>query len=138
MIPQALGRTLTQDLHAATHWGKNKLTDFLSKAYYIPGLKQTAQDISEGCPTCQQVNAKQGRRTHPGVCKRGKLPEDHREVDFTKVRPPSNGYKYLLVFVDTFSGWPEAYPTKNCLDCYKISSQWTHTSLRTANCHRVR
>lgn len=23
------------------------------------------------------------------------------------------GYKYLLVFVDTFSGWVEAFPTKH-------------------------
>ncbi|XP_045661053.1 endogenous retrovirus group FC1 Env polyprotein [Ursus americanus] len=34
------------------------------------------------------------------------------EVDFTEVRPGRYGNKYLLVFIDTFSGWVEAYPTK--------------------------
>ena len=34
------------------------------------------------------------------------------EVDFTEVKPARYGNKYLLVFIDTFSGWVEAFPTK--------------------------
>ena len=26
-------------------------------------------------------------------------------IDFTEVRPGKHGYRYLLVLVDTFSGW---------------------------------
>ena len=33
-------------------------------------------------------------------------------MDFTEVKPGKYGYKYLLVFIDTFSGWVEAVPTK--------------------------
>jgi transposase InsO family protein len=33
-------------------------------------------------------------------------------VDFTEVKPKKFGYKYLLVFIDTFSGWVKAFPTK--------------------------
>jgi transposase InsO family protein len=33
-------------------------------------------------------------------------------VDFTEVKPGRYGYKYLLVLIDTFSGWVEAFPTK--------------------------
>lgn len=36
----------------------------------------------------------------------------HWEVDFTEVRPGKYGCRHLLVFVDTFSGWIEAYPTQ--------------------------
>jgi transposase InsO family protein len=47
---------------------------------------------------------------------RRRLPTDHSgaywEVDFTEVKPAKYGNKYLLVFIDTFSGWVEAYPTK--------------------------
>ena len=32
--------------------------------------------------------------------------------DFTEVKPEKYGYKYLLVFVDVFSGWVETFPTK--------------------------
>jgi len=34
------------------------------------------------------------------------------EVDFTEIKPGKYDYKYLLVFIDTFSGWVEAFPTK--------------------------
>ena len=33
-------------------------------------------------------------------------------MDFTEVKLGKYGYKYLLVFIDTFSGWVEAFPTK--------------------------
>ena len=60
---------------------------------------------------CQQVNAyaaksKQGKRP------RGEQPGVYWDVDFTEVKPGKYGYKYLLVFVDTFYGWVEAFPTK--------------------------
>ncbi|KAL6084130.1 hypothetical protein STEG23_032496 [Scotinomys teguina] len=43
---------------------------------------------------------------------RGHWPGIHWETDFTEVKPGLYGYRYLLVFVDTFSGWIEAFPTK--------------------------
>jgi hypothetical protein len=43
---------------------------------------------------------------------RGEWPEVYWEVDFTEVKPGKYGYTYLLVFVDIFSGWVEAFPTK--------------------------
>jgi transposase InsO family protein len=33
-------------------------------------------------------------------------------VDFTEVKLGRYGYRYLLVLIDTFSGWVEAFPTK--------------------------
>ena len=44
---------------------------------------------------------------------RGALPGTYWEVDFTEVKTGRYGYKYLLVFIDTCSGWTEAYPTKH-------------------------
>ena len=34
-------------------------------------------------------------------------------MDFTEIKPEKYGNKYLLVFIDTFSGWVEAFPTKS-------------------------
>ncbi|KAK1336355.1 LOW QUALITY PROTEIN: hypothetical protein QTO34_004161 [Cnephaeus nilssonii] len=42
----------------------------------------------------------------------GSSPGEHWEVDFTELPSGLGGYRYLLVFVDTFSGWPEAYPAR--------------------------
>ena len=49
--------------------------------------------------------------TNPGARQRGTQPG--WEVDFTEIKPGKIGCKYLLIFIDTFSGWIEAYPTKN-------------------------
>ena len=35
-----------------------------------------------------------------------------RQVDFTQMPKTKGNLKFLLVFVDTFSGWVEAYPTR--------------------------
>jgi len=43
---------------------------------------------------------------------RGDRPGVYWEVDFTEIKPEKYGYKNLPVFVDTFSGWVEAFPTK--------------------------
>ena len=53
-----------------------------------------------------------GKRQHTGIRYQGERPGQHWEIDFTEVRPGKYGYRYLLVLVDTFSGWVEAYPTK--------------------------
>ena len=53
-----------------------------------------------------------GKKQHMGTRYRGEKPGKHWEIDFTVVRPGKYGYRYLLVLVDTFSGWVEAFPTK--------------------------
>lgn len=49
---------------------------------------------------------------NPGTRLRGKKPGDYRKVDFTEAIPRKHGYRYLLVFTDTFSEVDEAHPTK--------------------------
>ena len=48
----------------------------------------------------------------PGKRLRGNQPGAYWEVDFTEIKPARYGNKYLLVFIDTFSGWVEAFPTR--------------------------
>ena len=43
---------------------------------------------------------------------RGSLPGTDWQLDFTHM-PTVKRSKYLLVLVDTFSGWVEAFPTTN-------------------------
>jgi hypothetical protein len=43
---------------------------------------------------------------------RGDQPGAYWEADFTEIKPAKYGNKYLLVFIDTFSGWVEAFPTR--------------------------
>jgi transposase InsO family protein len=49
---------------------------------------------------------------HTGTQVLGRVPGQSWEVDFTEVKPGRYRCKYLLVLIDTFSGWVEAFPTK--------------------------
>jgi hypothetical protein len=54
-------------------------------------------------PTPKTTYARRERGTSLGI---------YWEIVFTEVKPGKFGYKYLLVFIDIFSGWTEAWPTK--------------------------
>ena len=73
---------------------------------------ETASSIVTSCKVCQLNNAYPQSQTAAGTRLRGTRPGIYWEVDFTEIRPGKYVYRYLLVFVDTFSGWTEAFPTK--------------------------
>ena len=45
------------------------------------------------------------------IQRRGAYPGEDGQMDFTQM-PVSQGYKYLLVMTDTFTGWIEGFPTQ--------------------------
>ena len=64
------------------------------------------------CAQCQAINVgrtKMGREKR----ERGKEPGIYWEIDFTEMKPGKYGHKYMWVFVDTFSGWVEAFSAKH-------------------------
>ena len=91
--------------------GKQANSNCLKINYYIPGLKQLVEQIIHNGMPCQKVNACRGK-ADPHKRPWGDKPGTYSEVDFTDIKPGKYGYKYLLVFIDTFSGWVEAFPTK--------------------------
>ena len=70
----------------------------------------TGREIIQACKACQLMRT--GKKQHTGTRYRGEEPGQHWEIDFTEVRPGKYGYRYLLVLVDIFSGWVDAFPTK--------------------------
>jgi transposase InsO family protein len=61
----------------------------------LPRL-EVADSVVKLCVLCQLVNANPSR-----------MPPER-----TVVKPAKYGNKYLLVFIDTFSSWVEAFPTR--------------------------
>ncbi|KAG3259972.1 hypothetical protein H1C71_029664, partial [Ictidomys tridecemlineatus] len=55
---------------------------------------------------------------------RGTRPGQFCEVDYTEIKPARYGLKYLLIFVDTFSGWIEAFPTKKEMAQMVVKKIW--------------
>ena len=67
-------------------------------------------------------------RYAPGRRLGGDRPGAYWEVDFIEVKPAKYGNKYLLVCIDTFSGWVEAYPTTTTTTKKKIPMLWLRKS----------
>lgn len=98
-----------------THLGQKKikmLVDKEEEKQLFLGKDKILQQVTANCDICAQVNAGHNRVPR-GARARGNRLGTQWEIDFTEVKPGLYRYRYLLVFVDTFSGWVEAYPTKH-------------------------
>jgi hypothetical protein len=92
--------------------GTKKLKEIVkSSTYYVIKLSNVAKEIINKCEACALTNAGHHKNA-PGRGLRGDWPGTYWKVDFTDVKPAKYGNKYLLVFIDTFSGWVKAFPTE--------------------------
>ena len=113
ILPEKLGIELLWKIHNATHLGARKMQDLVRTAKtVIKDSQAKIKNIVSDCKACLLTNPTKTSGATKGARERGTCPEAYWEVDLTEVKPGQYGYKYLLVFIDTFSGWVEAYPTK--------------------------
>ena len=110
-LPQGVLRQIVLDIHTSTHLGQNKVEQLIKKYYAGHNLRDIIASTITRCQTCAKVNA-QNTKLPPLVRYRGKSPGELWEIDFTEMTKGKSGYKYLLVLIDTYSGWVEAFPTK--------------------------
>lgn len=68
-------------------------------------------EIVKNYNVCQVTNAAASKR-NPIIQYQSTKPGVYQEMDFMEVKSGKLGHKYLLVFIETFSGWPETFPQK--------------------------
>ncbi|XP_042647296.1 protein NYNRIN-like [Tyto alba] len=106
IIPSRLLWHFTREEHRKRHWGAEALYSHLIKEIVARNLYTTVRQVTRQCDICLRTNPK----NVPQIGK-GNGPGQQWQVDFTEL-PRKGGYRYLLVLTDTFSGWPEAFPTR--------------------------
>ncbi|XP_063280479.1 protein NYNRIN-like [Prinia subflava] len=111
VVSSLILRELAQREHENTHFGVENLLKHLKKVVIGKGMADIAQSVVSKCEICCKNNPDTRKRVVLGVTKAGDLPGDYWQIDFAEL-PRKEGYRYLLVLVDTFSGWPEAYPCR--------------------------
>ena len=112
ILPEELGKQVLLRLHQAPHLGTRKMQDLIRRAKItMRDVRSTIENILSTCKACQLTNTARHPANH-GSRERGSRPGAYWEVDLTEVKPGKYGYKCLLVFIDAFSGWEEAFPTK--------------------------
>ena len=72
---------------------------------------KTLKNIIKRCEVCQKHNPKTEKLALSALQQSGKYPGEGWEIDFTH-RPKANGYYCLQAWVDTFTGWIEAFPCR--------------------------
>lgn len=67
--------------------------------------------MTQQCDLCLQTNPQSTPKLEIGQIGKGNGPGQQWQIDFSEL-PRKGGYRYMLVLTDTFSGWPEAFPTR--------------------------
>ena len=112
-LPGNLQWKLVNSFHATTHLEEKSLQRWLEMSFRGTGLQMTIRQVVSSCPICQ-LNDPQGAQRPQLVqpvqwC--GTYPGEDWQMDFIQM-PVSQGNKYLLVMIDTFTGWIGGFPTQ--------------------------
>lgn len=111
IIPSYLLWSLVQKEQEKTHWGMDALCNYLKDRIMARRLQGAVIQVTRQCGLCLRTNPKNIPKPKAGQIGKGCGPGQQWQIDFTEL-PRKGGYQYLLVLADTFSGWPEAFPTR--------------------------
>lgn len=111
VVPTKVMKTILETEHNKCHWGAEALVKFLKREIISNQMLTLAKRVNAMCPTCLRNNPIVRKQIQLGKIQVGPEPGDYWQIDFSEL-PKAQGYKYLLVYVCTFSGWPEAFPCR--------------------------
>ena len=112
-IPQSFQLPLLEAVHDSLgHQGSERVYFTLRERFWWHHMYANIRDYVKTCDTCQRI--KRNYHHHPAPL----IPLPPGDT-FSRVHidhanmPPVDGYKYILLIRDSFSGWCEAFPTKS-------------------------
>ena len=109
-LPGNLQWKLVNSLHATTNLGEKALQRLPESSFRGTGLQTTIRQVVSTCPTCQLTNPQGAQRPQLAqpIQLHGAYPGEDWKMDVTQM-PVSQGYKCLLVMIDTFTGWIKGF-----------------------------
>lgn len=116
-VPRCLREDVLRSYHdslaGGAHFGFERTYRAIQLKYYWPGMYQNVADYVRSCDQCQCAK-KSTQNTHaPLVNMPVTKPFNRIHMDILgPVTKTSKGHKYILLVVDSFSIWPEAFPLK--------------------------
>ena len=117
VIPRSITRGVMEQLHDSEHGGGHvgidKTYDKVRTRYYWNNMYRDVVRYVESCMLCRARKMKQNRAPMQEMVQ-AEFPFDILAVDICGKYPVTSlGYKYIVTFVDHFSGYPEVYATKD-------------------------
>lgn len=113
LAPATLLRMLFDEYHTPTHRSYEAMRKYID-LWYHPHMKPIIQYWIDECHICQTMTPKRACRPPPGTFTLPNRPFERIVMDFTDMGPEmrTSNKRYLLVLVDEYSKWPEAYACK--------------------------
>ncbi|XP_067386563.1 protein NYNRIN-like [Emydura macquarii macquarii] len=114
VMPTLLRRELIVIAHSQGHFGIQKVVERLLNVAWWPTIKDDVAQVINNCLQCAANNADtkiiKGPHHHQQIVG----PWERLQLDYIGPLPTTaRGFKYVLVIIDSFSKWVEAYPTRN-------------------------
>lgn len=113
-VPEHLRESIVVQYHDSNgHLGIDKTYDSIRQKYYWPNLYKQLYSYITTCVTCQARNL---RKTNPLVQETDIPPYPFAKIaiDLSGPYPETlSGNKYIIGFIDHFSGYPEAFAVKD-------------------------
>ena len=117
VLPKAMRRDAWEQLHVdhgGGHMGTSKTMSKLRARFFWVGQRLDVRRWCESCHTCQSKKGPAVRRRAPMKQYNVGYPGERVAIDVLGPLPESDaGNRYLLVLMDYFTKWPEAYALPN-------------------------
>lgn len=108
-LPACALPALVRHFHGVSHVGQRGVIGSIKSQFCINKTAQITKQILSTCLTCARTNVGRPGAQHQHL-PQPQYPFQSLQIDFTHM-PPQGSLKYLLVIVDQFSKWVEAFPT---------------------------
>ena len=116
-LPKALRLEALKAYHdsetGGAHFGVEKVMAAVKQKYHWPKMHQNIYDYIQSCERCQRTKTDQHIRPPPQTPMPIDGPFERWHMDFLKLSKTKDGNQYLLLVVDSFTRWVEAFPMKN-------------------------
>ncbi|XP_016522370.1 uncharacterized protein LOC103131762 [Poecilia formosa] len=109
ILPPGRKQELFQEAHGVGHVGIKQMLHNL-KEWWHPYMIDMVEHFVQNCEMCGQFNPKKTMNPPQGRFPPLTSPGKEIVLDFTDMLNTVQGKRYLLVCVDAFTGWPEAWP----------------------------